>query len=223
MTQEFELAVSSRTDIGKGASRRLRHNGNLPGIVYGGGEEPTSIHISHHVLYHAYEFGHLSGLFSLNIDGKIENVITRDIQHHPYKPFIQHIDFLRVNKKELIKVEVPLHFIGEADAPGIKTEHGTLARQINEIEVECPAGKIPESIDVDVSSLHLGDNIHINDLVLPEGATLPILFEFDTLSEEEQNAVNQVVVSITAQKSSANEDETTEVSETEETDEKSKE
>lgn len=213
MTDEFELTVSAREDVGKGASRRLRHAGKLPAIIYGGDAEPSAITIEHHTLYHAYERGNLTGLFSLNIDGKMENVVTRDVQHHPYKPFIQHIDFLRVNRKALIKVQVALNFVGEQEAPGVKLGGGTFSHVVNSIEIECPAGNIPEHIDVDVSGLNIGELIHLKEIKMPEGATIPAMV--NAANETELEAANVVIVSITPPRASdEDEDEGGEASET---------
>ena len=165
----IEINAETRTDLGKGASRRLRHQEKLPAIVYGSGE-PLSLtidqremrpQVNNEVFY--------SSIVSLKIDGKkAEKVIVRDIQHHPFKVDVMHVDFQRIDAKKKMHIHVPLHFIGEDVAPGVKAG-GLVSHVVNEVEIECLPKDIPEFIEVDLSEMHVGDVVHLLDLKLPEG------------------------------------------------------
>ncbi len=169
----FELDAESRSDMGKGASRRLRRDGKVPAIMYGGDEEPQSITLLHNEL--AKRLSHeafYSHILTVNVDGKASKAILRDIQRHPAKPVIMHMDFQRVNEDEPIRVHVPLHFIGEDVAPGVKTGGGLIMHEMIEVELEVLPGHLPEFIEVDVSNLQIGDSLHLTDLKLPESGSL---------------------------------------------------
>ncbi|MDH3342876.1 MAG: 50S ribosomal protein L25/general stress protein Ctc [Gammaproteobacteria bacterium] len=169
----IELNAELRDDMGKGASRRLRHAGKLPAVVYGSGKEPVSVTLEQKdVQYVLPNEAFYSQVLSLNVGGKKEDVLLRDLQHHPYKIDIMHIDFLRVDAKTAVHVHVPLHFIGEEASPGVKTEGGAVNHVIMEVEVECLPGSIPEFIEVDLSAMHLNDVVHLSDLKLPKGVEI---------------------------------------------------
>jgi large subunit ribosomal protein L25 len=169
----FELDAESRTDKGKGASRRLRRDGRIPAIMYGGGEEPQSITLAHNDLQkrlvHEAFYSHI---LTINVDGKASKAILRDMQRHPAKPLIMHMDFQRINEGQPIRVHVPLHFIGEEVAPGVKTGGGMMTHEMIEVELEVLPMHLPEFIEVDVSSLDIGDALHLTDLKLPESGSL---------------------------------------------------
>ena len=166
----IELNAELRDDMGKGASRRLRHAGNLPAVVYGAGKDPVSVTLlQKDVQYVLPNEAFYSQVLSLNVGGKKEDVLLRDLQHHPYKLDILHMDFIRVDAKKVVHVHVPLHFIGEEVAPGVKTEGGAINHVIMEVEVECLPKSIPTFIDVDLSEMHLNDIVHLSDLKLPKG------------------------------------------------------
>ena len=176
MSVSFEINATARTDGGKGASRRLRRTGLVPGIVYGGGEEPLAISAEHHVLAHDLQNeAFYSHILNLKLGGKTQQVILKDLQRHPAKPFLLHFDLLRVSAKEAIRVNVPLHFKGEEVAPGVKTGGGHLMTQMNEVEVSCLPADLPEFIEVDVSAMELGDHLHLSHLELPAGVEIPQL------------------------------------------------
>ncbi len=166
----FELNATLREDQGKGASRRLRHANLLPAVVYGGGKEAVSITLLQKDIQHKLpDESFYSQVLSLNIEGKKEDVLIRDIQHHPYKIEVMHMDFIRVDAKKVVHVFSQLHFSGEDVAPGVKHEDGVISHVMTEVEVECLPGKIPEFIAVDLSEMHVGDIIHLSDLKMPEG------------------------------------------------------
>jgi len=170
---EIEVIAAKRELQGTGASRRLRHAGKVPGIVYGGTAAPVQIELDHNALYHALrkESFHASVL-TLNVDGTKESVLLRDTQWHPYKQQVLHIDFQRVDKTHKIHVKVPLHFLNEDTAPGVKTGGGKVSHVVTEIDVTCLPGNLPEFITVDMGALEIGHSIHANDLALPEGVEL---------------------------------------------------
>lgn len=170
---EIEVIAAKRELQGTGASRRLRHAGKVPGIVYGGNAAPVQIELDHNALYHALrkEAFHASVL-TLNIDGAKESVLLRDSQWHPYRQQVLHVDFQRVDKTHKIHVKVPLHFLNADVAPGVKTGGGKVSHVMTEIDVTCLPGNLPEFIAVDMGSMELGHAIHVNDLTLPEGVEL---------------------------------------------------
>jgi large subunit ribosomal protein L25 len=170
---EIEIIAAKRELQGTGASRRLRHAGKVPGIVYGGTAAPVQIELDHNALYHSLrkEAFHASVL-SMNIDGAKESVLLRDAQWHPYKQQVLHVDFQRVDKTHKIHVKVPLHFLNADVAPGVKTGGGKVSHVTTEIDVSCLPGNLPEFIAVDLSGLELGHSIHVSELTLPEGVEL---------------------------------------------------
>jgi large subunit ribosomal protein L25 len=169
----IELNAELRDVKGKGASRRLRHVNKIPAIVYGAGKEPQNIMLEQKdVQYQMHNEAFYTQVLSLNVVGKKVDVLLRDLQHHPYKIDIMHMDFLRVDAKKVVHVHVPLHFIGDEDAPGVKTEGGAISHVVSEVEVECLPKDIPEFIEVDLSGMHMGDIIHLTDLKMPAGVEL---------------------------------------------------
>jgi large subunit ribosomal protein L25 len=170
---EIEVIAAKRELQGTGASRRLRHAGKVPGIVYGGTAAPVQIELDHNALYHALrkESFHASVL-TLNVDGAKESVLLRDTQWHPYKQQVLHIDFQRVDKDHKIHVKVPLHFLNADNAPGVKTGGGKPHHVVTELDVQCLPGSLPEFIEVDMGNLEIGHAIHANDLTLPAGVEL---------------------------------------------------
>ncbi|MFL2840516.1 MAG: 50S ribosomal protein L25/general stress protein Ctc [Pseudohongiellaceae bacterium] len=170
---DFILEASPRTDAGKGASRRLRRIvGEIPAIIYGAGKEPTAITIPHKDLMKAIEnetfFSHI---ITVKVDGEEESVVIKDLQRHPAKPKLLHADFLRVSADQAINVKVPLHFIDEDKCVGVKQEGGIINHMINELEISCLPGNLPQYIEVLMGDLNVGDSIHIADLELPDGVT----------------------------------------------------
>ncbi|MDH5473695.1 MAG: 50S ribosomal protein L25/general stress protein Ctc [Gammaproteobacteria bacterium] len=172
----IELNAELRTDMGKGASRRLRHAEKMPAIVYGAGKDPVNLTLlQKDVRAVVDDEAFYSSVLDLNIAGKKEQVILRDIQHHPYKVDMMHMDFQRVDKTSKMHIHVPLHFIGEEKSPGVKTQGGLVSHMMVEIEVECLAKDIPEFIEVDMSAMNSGDILHLSDIKLPKGVEIMIL------------------------------------------------
>ena len=170
---EIEVIATKRELQGTGASRRLRHAGKVPGIVYGGEAGPVQIELDHNALYHALrkEAFHATVL-SLNVDGAKEPVLLRDSQWHPYKQQVLHVDFQRVLKGHMIHVKVPLHFLNAETCPGVKTGGGKPHHILTELDVQCLPRDLPEFIEVDMGMLEVGGAIHANELILPKGVEL---------------------------------------------------
>ncbi len=169
---KFELEASARQDVGKGASRRLRHADKVPAIVYGAGEPAVSLTLDHsktqQALAHEAFYSHI---LTLKTDKKAEKVILKAVQRHPFKPRIQHVDFLRVRADQKLHMHIPLHFIGEDKAPGLK-EGGVFSHLMSDVEVACLPADLPEFIEVDVSAMNLDDTLHLTNLKLPKGVEL---------------------------------------------------
>ncbi|MBF0256099.1 MAG: 50S ribosomal protein L25/general stress protein Ctc [Gammaproteobacteria bacterium] len=173
--ENFIVNAKPRTDTGKGASRRLRHTGYVPGIVYGGGSAPEMLVLEHNeMVQHLEHEAFYSHILTLNLDGKEEKVVLKDLQRHPAKPFIQHVDFLRVVEGSPIRMTVPLHFKGETTAPGVK-RGGTATKYMTSVEVACKPADLPEFIEINVGALDVSESIHLADISLPEGVSFPAL------------------------------------------------
>jgi len=169
----FELIAQARTLQGTGASRRLRRAGNVPGIVYGGGAAPQSIEVEHNdLLLKLKKEAFHSTIINLVLDGKKQAVLLRDTQVHAYRPLVLHVDFQRVDSTHELHVKVPLHFINEEVAPGVKLGGGLVNHVTTEVDVQCLAKDLPEFIEVDLSALKIGDSIHLSQLKLPKGVKL---------------------------------------------------
>ena len=173
MSEDFVLDAQARDDLGKGASRRLRRlEGLVPGIVYGGSKNPVNISINHKdLLKHLENEAFYSHIISLNIAGKAEDVILKDLQRHPSKTQVLHADFLRVSKSTKLHTNVPLHFINEATSKGVKLQGGKVVHNLVQLEVSCLPANLPEFIEVDLGEMEVGQILHISDLKLPKGVT----------------------------------------------------
>lgn len=174
MSNEFSLAVEARSDLGKGASRRLRRLENkVPGIIYGAGKEPQSICFLAKEINKAVENeAFYSHILTLSIDGKEEQVVLKDLQRHPAKNNVTHADFLRVDSTHKIQMVVPLHFINEDKCAGVKNEGGVIAHQVSEVLVSCLAQNLPEYIEVDMADATVGTTLHLSDIQVPQGVEL---------------------------------------------------
>ena len=171
MSTNFTINAKSREDTGKGASRRLRRlTGEVPAIIYGGKKDAEKISILHKDITKALENDAVySSIISLSIDGKAEDTIIKDIQRHPAKQIILHMDFLRVSKTTKLQTRVPLNFINEDICVGVKLGGGLIAHTMTDIEVSCLPKDLPESIDVDMTEVDVGQIVHLSDLTLPDG------------------------------------------------------
>lgn len=179
MATQFELNAELRLDQGKGASRRLRRNADkVPGIIYGGGEEPTSLSFQHNQLRKALENeAFASHILTIHVDGKKHNAVLKALQRHPYKPRILHLDLLRITGKEKINMQIPLHFTGEDVAPGVKLDNGIVSHLMSSLEIRCLPADLPEYIEVDLSNLKLDESFHLSDLKLPKGVEIVALMQ----------------------------------------------
>ena len=174
MAVSFQMSAEPRTDLGKGASRRLRRAGKVPGILYGGKQEPTGVTFEHKDLVKSLENeAFYSHILTVNLGGKAERAVLKDLQRHPFKPIIMHLDLQRVTDTDKIRVHVPLHFKGEDVAPGVKLASGIFNHLMKHVDVTCLAKDLPEFIEVDVSSLNVGESVHLSDLKLPSGVAIP--------------------------------------------------
>lgn len=173
MTTIFELKAEPRSDLGKGASRRLRRAGQVPAILYGGGQEPQPLVLSHlDVLNQLKNDAVYSHVLTLQLGDRVESVVLRDLQRHPFKPTILHLDFLRVSADRKLRVHVPLHFINAETSRGVKQQGGVVGHALIDIEIACLPKDLPEFIEVDLTDLGLGEAIHLSEVSLPKGVEL---------------------------------------------------
>ncbi|MCO6427319.1 50S ribosomal protein L25/general stress protein Ctc [Nitrosomonas communis] len=177
---QIEIDANKRELQGKGASRRLRGSGRVPGVVYGGEGAAQSIELDHNNLFHKLklEAFHASVL-SLNVDGVKEQVLLRDVQMHPYKPQVLHVDFQRIDKSKKIHMKVPLHFINAEVSPGVKLSGGMVSHVLTEVDISCLPKDLPEYITVDLSEMTAGSTLHLSNLNLPENVEIPALIRGD--------------------------------------------
>jgi large subunit ribosomal protein L25 len=168
----IEFTAFPRNGEGRGPARRLRHSGRAPGIVYGAGTAPTPIELDHNALIHALkaEAFH-SSILSLNVDGNVQKVLLRDVQMHPFRTQVMHVDFQRVDENKKIHMKVPLHFTNEAVSPAVKLAGAIMSHIQTELDVTCLPKDLPEFIEVDLSSLESGRSIHASEIELPAGVT----------------------------------------------------
>ena len=171
--EEFELNCTVRSDLGKGASRRLRRlNDSIPAVLYGGGKDAVSLTIAHKDIAKATaNEAFFSHIITLNVGSKKEKAVIKALQRHPAKPFILHADFLRVSDKQAITVKVPIHFLNEEKCIGVKLSGGNILKTLNEIEVSCLPKDLPEYIEVDMLEIDLGESVHLSDITLPENVS----------------------------------------------------
>lgn len=176
MATQHIITASNRKDEGKGASRRLRRSGSIPAVVYGAHQDPASITIEHNqILLASQHEWFYSAILDLDVDGQAQKVILRDMQRHPYKQLILHLDFQRISENEAIRVNVPLHFLNQEKSTAGKTSGVVVTHELNEIEISCLPKDLPEFIEVDLGGLQIGDIVHMSDLKLPAGVELPEL------------------------------------------------
>ena len=176
MQQQFEIKAQSRVQSKSSENRRMRKAGQVPAVVYGGNRPPALLAINHNELTkHLEEEAFYSHILTLKTKGKAEKVILRDIQRHPSKAQILHIDFFRISEDQQIKVHVPLHFINEDICAGVKQQGGIISHMQTDVEVACLPKDLPEYLEVDVADLGLGHSLHLSDLKLPDGISLVAL------------------------------------------------
>ena len=179
MQETFELKAESRSDAGKGASRRLRHAGKVPAIVYGGGKDPLRIALDHNdLIKHLEHEAFYSHVLTVDVDGARESCVLKDLQRHPARPIVMHLDLQRVRADEKIRMSVPLHFEDEAVAPGVK-QGGAVSHHLTEVDVSCLPKDLPEFIAIDMSTMNLNDTLHLSQLKVPAGVELVALTQGD--------------------------------------------
>jgi large subunit ribosomal protein L25 len=180
MKTSFELVAEFRETQGKGASRRLRHEGKVPAILYGGHADARALTLSHQKLLIMLDNERFySTILSLKVGDQTQAAILKDVQRHPFKNAIVHIDFQRVQEDEKIRISIPLHFTGAAVSPGVKSQGGIVSHMRNETEITCLPKDLPEFIEVDISGLSINESIHLSQLKVPEGVTLVDLAKDD--------------------------------------------
>ncbi|KRE90980.1 50S ribosomal protein L25 [Frateuria sp. Soil773] len=178
MSKTHEIKAQSRKDEGKGASRRLRRAAFVPAVVYGAGQPPESIQIEHNtILLAAKHEWFFSSVLDLNVDGKVQKVLVRDWQKHPFKLQMMHMDFLRINENEAVRVNVPLHFLNQESSPAGKTSGVVISHNLTEVEVSCLPKDLPEFIELDLADLKPGDIIHLSQLKLPANVEIAALHQ----------------------------------------------
>lgn len=199
---KFEVNAEPRSLQGKGASRRLRRSGKTPGIIYGGENEPQSIELDHNDLYHKLklEAFHAS-ILTLKVGNSKEQVLLRDIQMHPFKQLVLHVDFQRIDPKKKIHMKVPLHFINAEIAPGVKTSGGIVSHVLTEVDVSCLPKDLPEFITIDLIDLAAGHTLHLSDIKLPDNV------EITALAKGDDQAVAAITIPRSALASGAEEGE----------------
>ena len=176
MSKDFDLVAEIREDRGKGASRRLRHQGLVPAIIYGAGRPPRALTFKHSKVIRQLENeSFYSSILNIQVNEKNQAAILKDIQRHPSKPLIMHMDFQRIVEDERIRMNVPIHYTNADEAVGVKQEGGSVSQLISDIEVSCFPKDLPEFFEVDIQNLGLNEMLHISDIKLPEGVEIPIL------------------------------------------------
>jgi large subunit ribosomal protein L25 len=172
MEKQMKVVANTRNGQGTGASRRLRHQGKVPGVLYGGKADAQAIEVDHNDLFHALrkENFHAS-ILDMELDGKNERVLLRAFQMHPYKPQVLHIDFQRVAEDQKIHMRVPLHFVGQENSPAVKVGGGLISHVMSEIDVACLPKDLPSFVEVDLSEMKAHETVRVRDLKLPAGVS----------------------------------------------------
>jgi large subunit ribosomal protein L25 len=189
--KDFDLVAEIREDSGKGASRRLRREGKVPAIIYGAGRPPRALTLDHNrVIQQLENESFYSSILNIKVGDKSQAAIVKDIQRHPAKPFVMHMDFQRILEDQEIRMNVPIHLVGAAEAIGVKQGGGTVSQMRNDVEVVCLPRHLPEYLDLDISKLELDGMMYLTDIPLPEGVSIP------EIAIEEEAGQAQPVVSI---------------------------
>ena len=176
MAKTHAINVEKRNDEGKGASRRLRRAGFVPAIVYGGEVKPVSIQLQHKDVWMASQNEWFySSILDLSLGGDVQKVLLRDMQRHPFKQQVLHLDFQRVNENEAIHIRVPLHFLNQETSPAGKKSGIVITHELNDVEISCLPKDLPEYLEVDLGNIDVGDIIHLSDVKLPNGVEIPEL------------------------------------------------
>jgi len=177
MSVHHSIAAEFRADVGKGASRRLRREGKVPAIIYGGHRDAVALTLNQTELSHAAEHeSFYASIIEIRVgDDLTQQAVVRDMHRHPFKPVIMHIDFMRVSADELLTIAVPIHFVGEDLSPAGKASGVVIQHHLTEVEIEALPANLPEFLSVDLSAMNVGDSVMLSDILLPEGVTIPAL------------------------------------------------
>jgi len=177
MSETTTIIAELREDVGKGASRRLRHTGKVPAVIYGGHKDPVSLTVQQGELLHSVENeAFFSSILEIKVGkDRTQQAVVRDMQRHPFKPLIMHIDFMRVSAEEVLKISVPVHFVGEDESPAGKASGVIIQHHMTEIEIAALPKDLPEFLSVDLSEMEAGQSVMLSSIVLPEGVTIPAL------------------------------------------------
>jgi large subunit ribosomal protein L25 len=177
MSDTTSIIAEIREDVGKGASRRLRREGKIPAVVYGGHSEPVTLSLQQEEMLHATDNeSFFSSILEIKVGkDRTQQVVVRDLHRHPFKPVIMHIDFMRVSAEEVLKISVPIHFVGEDESPAGKASGVVIQHQLTEIEITALPKDIPEFLSVDLSNMDAGDAVMLSSVELPEGVSVPAL------------------------------------------------
>ncbi|MDR5755870.1 50S ribosomal protein L25/general stress protein Ctc [Caballeronia sp. LZ035] len=171
----MKVVAFERSKQGTGASRRLRNSGKTPGIVYGGAADVQLVELDHNALWHALkkEVFH-SSILELEVAGKSQQVLLRDVQYHPFKQYVLHVDFQRVDANKKLHTKVPLHFMNQETNPAVKLSGAVISHVVTELEVECLPADLPEFLEIDLAKIEAGQTMHAKDITLPKGVSLTI-------------------------------------------------
>jgi large subunit ribosomal protein L25 len=173
---KFELNAEPRSVKGTGASRRLRRGGKIPAVMYGGDKDAVMLALDHNLVFrNLRNEAFYSSILTVNVNGAAEQAVLRDVQMHPVKPRIEHVDLQRISATERLHMKVPLHFVGEDLAPGVKLEKGIVAHLMTEVDVTCLPHQLPEYLTVDISNMKMHESVHLSDIPLPEGVSITSL------------------------------------------------
>jgi len=177
MSEKTTIIAELREDVGKGASRRLRRNGKVPAVIYGGHRDPVALTLEQKdLLHHAENEAFYASVLEIQVeDGRTQQAVVRDMQRHPYRPVIMHIDFMRVSAEEVLRMSVPLHFVNEERSPAGKASGVVIQHQVTEVEIAALPRDLPEFLSVDLSQMEAGDVVMLSDIQLPEGVAIPAL------------------------------------------------
>ena len=197
MSDNIILNAEPRSDSGKGASRRLRHQGLVPAIVYGGKFDPVQVSIDHNVFLHELDKETIyTQVVDLKMDGNVQEVILRDLQRHPYKNKIMHADFFRIDKNTPIKVVVPVHVVNAEECVGVKMEGGLMTQLVTEVEIIALPKDLPENVEIDALNLNMGEILHLTDIKTPEGVEIVALTYLEDVEDIEHDDHNVGVLSV---------------------------
>jgi large subunit ribosomal protein L25 len=176
MAKTHDVNVEFRNDQGKGASRRLRHTDKVPAILYGGGEAPRALQLDQTIAYrYSMQEWFYTNILVLKSGNDTQKALLRDVQRHPYKQKLIHLDFQRVSENEIVKIRVPLHFLNQDKSPAGKTGGALITHELNDVEVACYPRDLPEYLELDLADLKIGDVLHVSDIKLPSGVSIPSL------------------------------------------------